>query len=139
MALAIKLTSDFIAMTDAMAEMVKTKGIVFENCNFMLVKVPLEDTTSIVTASEYKQREGYKSGVGRVIATPRLTNPETDADIKVGDYVVYSHEAKYTVNTPVINFLFGLGLKDDGKDPVICIRDVDAIAVISAASLTSSL
>lgn len=139
MGLEIKLNQPFIDMTNTMIEIVKTKGITFENLNFMLVKVPLAETSSIVTAEDFKKRESYKSGVGRVIATPRLINPETDADIRVGDYVVYSHEAKYTVNTPVVNFLFNLNLAEDGKDPIICIRDVDAIAVIRAEVLESGL
>lgn len=135
MALEIKLTEEFTNLTNAMIAEVKKKNIVFENGNLMLVKVPLTENSLIQTAEDFKKREAYKSGVGRVIATPRLLDTAQDADVKVGDYVVYSHEAKYTVNTPVVNWLFGLGLIEDGKDPVILIRDVDIMAVIDAESL----
>lgn len=131
MALELDITKEFFEMTNQMISILDVKKMTSENMNFWLVKVPLKESTVISSVDDFKKREAYKSGFGRVIAAPRLLDHETDAQAEVGDFVVYSHEAKYTVNQPVVNFLFDLKMDyEQGKEPIITIRDVDIIAVI---------
>lgn len=137
MSLKIRINKEFVELTDAMIEIARTKQATFENMNIVLVKLPLEDSSVITTADSFKKMESYKSGLGRVIALPRVLNAEDvgvcPESINVGDYVIYSHEAKYTLNTPVVNFLFDLSLdNEDSKNPVICIRDVDVIGTLKS-------
>lgn len=144
MSLKIKINKEFVELTDAMVEIAKTKKAIFENMNIVLVKLPLEDSSVITTADSFKKMESYKSGLGRVIALPRLLNDENVGvcaeSIQVGDYVIFSHEAKYTLNTPVVNFLFDLNLdNEESKNPVICIRDVDVIGVLKAEIVQTNL
>ena len=136
--LKLDVSPDFIELTNHLIDQIKTKGITFENRNFLLAKVPVKEKAEsiIVISNDSKRVESYKSGVGRVIAAPRILDIEQDADAKVGDYVVYTHESKYAINEPVVNFMFDLDMKfEEGMEPVICIRDVDVLAVIKPEAL----
>ena len=133
MALKLDITKAFVELTDDMIKNAIDEGVSNENCNFTLVKVPLKSTTKIETATDYNNRESYKSGVGRVIITPRLLDPDTDAAPRIGDYVVYSHEAKYTIHQPVVNWIFDMDQEfEEGKEPVINVRDVDIMSILPA-------
>src|SRR3954466_10529873 len=120
MALQLNISKEFLDLSNSMIEALKNKSVVMENCNIAILKVPLINPSPIETAEDFKKREAYKSGVGRVLAIPRLTNHETDPARKGGDYIVYSHEARSSVYLPVVNLIFGMTLDfEEGKDPVI--------------------
>lgn len=127
MGLEISLTDEFRALTDQMISTIREKRIDLENLNFCIIKVPLTNPSVIETAKDFKDREAYKSGLARVLATPRLLDPERDAKVDVGDYILFSHEAKYSIYPAVTRLIFGLDILDE-KDPILFIRDVDIMA-----------
>ncbi len=135
MALKLNLNKDFVELTDMMIKTVKKKKLSFENMNFMICKVPTKDKSStIITISDghEKKREAYKSGIGRIISVPRLLNEKTDANPSIGDYVIYSHEAPYSVYETVTDYLFDMSMTFNTEDgsPIALIRDVDIFAVL---------
>jgi len=134
----LDVSKDFVELTDHLIEKMTSKKIVFENRNFLLAKVPVKEKadTLIVLANDSKRVESYRSGVGRVVAAPRILDIDQDADVKVGDYVIYTHESKYPLNEPVVNFMFDLEMKmEEGMEPLVCIRDVDVIAVVPSSEI----
>lgn len=136
--LKLNVGSEFQELTDYLITKVKEKNISFENRNFLLAKVPVKEDSKalIITTQDHKRIESYKSGVGRVIATPRILDPEQDANPRVGDYVIYTHESKYALNEPVVNFMFDLNMEVvEDMETLVCIRDVDVIAVVGKDAL----
>lgn len=140
MSFELKVTKDFLEMTDALIESFKEKEASNENGNVLLVKVPLVNTSTIaIVEGKFQQDQIYQSGLARVIGVPRLLTPETDAKIKPGDFVIFSHASKYTLSSLVVQWLLGVKLTENKPNdfveeynsfPVVVITDRDIITVI---------
>lgn len=145
MGLELKITKEFVDLTDAMTAEFKTKSYAAENMNYLLMKVPVSNTSTIqMVQGKFTDTQNYQAGIARVIAAPRLLNLETDAKAKEGDYVVYSHAAKYTVSPLVVKLLFGLELsesrpldfvEENNQQPVITITDQDILLTLPTDSI----
>lgn len=140
MSFELKVTKEFLDLTDSMITSLKEKNTCFENGNVLLVKVPLENKSVIAIApGKFEQDQIYQSGLARVIGVPRLLDEKTDARFKAGDFVIYNHASRYTISTLICHWLFGIKLAENqphnyieeyNNFPVISVTDVDVMAVI---------
>lgn len=148
MALEVKVTQGFLSLTGQLIAKLQADSIEFENMNLLLMKCPLVNTSNIqIVQGKYQKDTMYQAGLARVLAIPRLLDKGTDADVKVGDFVLFSHAAKYTISPLVVNLLFGIKLsenepldfvEENNQNPLITISDRDILAVIPERSITVS-
>lgn len=103
------INTDFKKETDALIERVKARGIKLENGNVLVAKVKVDTKIgSIHLADGYTSREDNKQGFGRILALPgNLGLSEGDAKLKVGDYIIYSHEARYLPYVEAVREVLG--------------------------------
>jgi hypothetical protein len=149
MSFELKVSKDFVEMSDAMIASLFEKKTTQENGNVLLLKVPLLNSSTIaIVEGKYHQDQVYQAGFARVLGCPRLLDANTDAKIKVGDYVIFSHAAKYTISNLVVQWLFGVKLADNkpidfveeyNSSPVIMITDRDVLTVIPEESVHAVL
>ena len=112
----MKVTKDFITITDKLIDLVKLRNIVLENGNVLVAKPQVEEKTEggIYISNETKEKEQYTTGFGRIIAIPRNLRPSNkdgepmDADIRVGDYVIYSHATHYRPTLTGLRVVLGV-------------------------------
>jgi co-chaperonin GroES (HSP10) len=121
------INKDFIAETNKLIEKIKERGIKLENGNVLVAKVKTDRVTSggILLADDHAEREDYKSGFARIIALPPMV--EGDADLKIGQYVMHSHEARYKPYTPALREVLDTYVDDNF---VYSVQDSEVILTV---------
>lgn len=112
----MQVSAEFIQISDKLIELAKLRQITMENGNVLIAKPQIEKKTSggLFIPEETAEREAYATGFGRVIALPRNLRPigddgqPRDADLRIGDYVLYSHASHYRPLLPAVRLLTGV-------------------------------
>lgn len=105
------INKNFIEDTDKIMSAINTRGIKLEHGNVLVAKVKVERVTEsgIHIADDYADREEYKRGFGRILALPT----DYEGPLKVGQYVMFSHEARYKLYLTAIREILGINIIDD--------------------------
>jgi len=125
------INKTFIEETDKIIARLKDRGVVLENGNVLVAKVKTDRVTKggIILADDAVDLEDYHNGFARILALPRLLDSQNgDADLKVGDYVLHSHEARYKPYTPALREMLDLVIEDNF---VYAVQDADVIITVS--------
>jgi co-chaperonin GroES (HSP10) len=112
----MRVTDSYIQITNKLIELVESRKIRMENGNVLIAKPEIEETTAggLVIPSAALEREKYATGFGRVISLPRNLRPvgadgfALDADLKVGDYILYSHSTHYRPLPAAVRLMLGV-------------------------------
>lgn len=121
--------------TDTLIEKIGARGIKLENGNVLVAKVKVDKVSSggIILADAAVDRDDYKQGFGRVLALPgNLGLREGDAKLAVGDYVIFSHEARYVPYVEAVREMFGSLVEEKF---IIAVQDSEVIMHIPSAQL----
>lgn len=119
------ITEEFLDETDALIKHIREYPVVCLNGEVMIAKQPPPKKTAggLLLTGDYKRREGYFHGLGRVIMVPKTPYKAMggelplEEDIKVGDFVLYTHTARYKPAAQILNFLLDKKVEeDDVKD-----------------------
>lgn len=105
------INKNFIKDTDQVIEKLAVRGIKFEHGNVLVAKVKVDRVTSagIHIADDYADREEYKSGFARILALPS----DYEGPLKIGQYVMFSHEGRYKLYLSSIREVLGLEVIDN--------------------------
>lgn len=131
------VTKEFEQATDKLIAAFKKKIKNVENGNLFIAKHVMEEKTKggIIITEKSKELENRRSGYGRVLAKAR--NIKTldsegqmtgDADVEVGDYVIFTHEAVYKPPHGVLVNRLGIVYPED---MIWVITDRDIITVFN--------
>lgn len=108
------ITQEFIETTDRLIRHLQEYPIEALNGNLVVYKPkpPTKTKGGLFISELESQKDSYFKGVSRVIMMPTTPFETTDGQlpltskIKVGDYVLFSHTARYKPQPDVINFIF---------------------------------
>lgn len=122
------INKGFIEETDKLIAQIQARGIKLENGNVLVAKVKTDRVTSggIHLADDHAAREDQKHGFGRVLALPPMV--EGDADLKIGDYVLHSHEARYKPYVPALREILDVQVDDNF---IYSVQDSEVILTIN--------
>lgn len=135
-ALEIELTKETIQFAETLSKSIEEDKIPFENSNVLLLKLGTVDKTEggLHMVTSMQDSEGYKAGLGIVLAVPRLLDESRDAKIAVGDLAFFTHESHYTIYKGALQLLFANPLK--GIDPkIVCVSDADLFCTVPRETL----
>lgn len=124
------INKNFIEDTDKIIEQVKNRGINLEHGNVLVAKVKVDRVTAagLHLADDYLDKENYKSGFARIIALPS----DYAGPLKAGQYVMFSHEARYKLYLMTIREVLGINVIDDF---LYVVQDNDVILTVNAETL----
>jgi co-chaperonin GroES (HSP10) len=107
------LNPDFVKETDKLIAAVIERGIQCENGNVMVAKVRAEQKTSggIILTDDTIKSEEYFNGFARILALPPLG--EGDPSLRVGDYVMFSYEARHKPHFKSLSEIFGFPVQEN--------------------------
>lgn len=135
----LEITKEFIEFTDLLIKQHKEQGLVQECGNILVAKLnPAEKVGSLVMDVNHLEREAYKIAIARIIAVPRLMLPEQgDPELKIGDYIVFTHEARYVIHPAVLCMLFDANAMPDKT--LVTVKDSEVLLTVPASSLHKRL
>lgn len=125
------INAEFIQETDALIERVKEREIQLENGNMLVAKVRVDTKTAggLFLSDDAVKLKEYHSGFGRILALPNnLGLAEGDAKLRVGDYIIFTHESRYRVFEEAIREVLGSVVE---KDTIFAVQDSEVILHIS--------
>lgn len=104
------INQKFVEDTNALIALFKERQVRVHNGNIIIAKVMLDRVTKggLLLSEEHVEREEYKSGFGRILAIADEANP-----FKVGDYIIFSHEARYKPYISAVRELLGIEVPDN--------------------------
>lgn len=120
------INKNFIEDTNKIITQVIERGIKLEHGNVLVAKVKVDRVTKggiHLTESSAKTEE-YKTGFARILALPSDYGP---GPLKVGQYVMFSHEARYYLYPSSFSEVLGLEII---KDFVYTVQDNNIILTI---------
>jgi co-chaperonin GroES (HSP10) len=126
------INPEFVAETDKIIEKIQERGIQLENGNVLVAKVKLERRTpgGLVLSEDSLKKEDYKNGLARILALPsNLGLSEGDAKLKVGDYIMHTHEARYLPYVDSIREVLDVMVD---KEFIYAVQDAEVILTIGA-------
>lgn len=120
------INKNFIEDTNKVINAVKERGISLEHGNVLVAKVKVDRMTAggIHIHDDYADREEFKSGFARILALPS----DYSGPLKVGQYVMFSHEARYKLYISSLREVLGLEVIDNF---VYAVQDNNVILTIS--------
>jgi hypothetical protein len=106
------INKEFIAETDKLIGKIAERGVKLENGNMLVAKVKSDRQTKggLFLSEDHAEIQDYHSGFARILALPPLR--EEDAQLKVGDYIMHSHEARYLPYGPAIREVLDYFVED---------------------------
>lgn len=125
------INAEFIQETDALIEKIKERSIQLENGNLLVAKVKVDTKTSggLFLSDDTVKNKEYHSGFGRILALPNNLRPdEGDANLKIGDYICFTHESRYRLFEEAIREVLGTTIE---KDLLFAVQDSEVILHIS--------
>ena len=128
------INKQFIKDSDQIIQAVRERGVKLEHGNVLVAKVQMDRKTAggITLVDDYVDREEYKAGFARILALPEGFGGPSDADLKVGQYVIFSHEARYKPYLTALREVLGLEIIDNF---VYTVQDNNIILTIDAEKL----
>lgn len=104
---------EFIEETDKLIALIAERSIRCENGNLLVAKIRAEEKTAggIILTDDTKKIEEYHNGFARILALPPLA--EGDAQLRVGDFVMFSHEARYKPHYKSLSEVFGQAIPEN--------------------------
>ena len=125
------INKNYIEETNKLITTVIERGIKFEHGNVLVAKVKVDRITSsgIHLSDDYADKEEYKSGFARIIALPT----DYEGPLQVGQYVMFSHEARYKLYLTSIREILGLPVDDN---MLYAVQDNNIILTIDKDKLT---
>lgn len=105
------INKEFIKdVTEVMAKL-NGRKIMFLHGNVLIAKVKMDRITpgGIVISDDFAEREDFKSGFAKILALDEGYGGE----LKIGDYILFSHEARYKPYTPALREILGLQIPDN--------------------------
>ena len=110
------ITKEFTELTDKLIKLWDEKVKSTENGNIIVAKPTMEEKTKggLYLSDGAKALSEKLTGFGRVIAVARNIIPTKDgeltgdADVKVGDYILFVHEAVYKPPRQALQQLLGI-------------------------------
>lgn len=120
------INEKFIKDTNELIEQVKKRGINFIHGNVLVAKVKVDRQTpgGIIISDDYADREEFKSGFARIISLYE----DYEGPLKVGQYIMFSHEARYKLYTSAFREVMGIEFPDN---TLYTIQDNNAILTIA--------
>lgn len=101
----------FIDETVKIMAKLAERQIKFLHGNILVAKVKMDRLTAggIIISDDYADREEFKSGFAKILALDEGYSGE----LKVGDYVMFSHEARYKLYTAALREILGHEVQDN--------------------------
>lgn len=105
------INQDFIRETDAIINQLFERQIRFEHGNVLVAKVKMERVTpgGVIISDDYAAQEEFKSGFARILALPS----GYDGLLTIGQYVIFSHEARYKLYPAALREVLGMNVADN--------------------------
>lgn len=105
------INKNFIEDTNKIIDSIEKRGIKLEHGNVLVAKVKIDRVTSsgIHLADDYADKEDYKRGFARILAMPS----DYIGPLAVGQYVLFSHEARYKLYITAIREILDIQVIDD--------------------------
>ncbi len=125
------INKNFIADTDTLIKQIRARGIRFEHGNVLVAKVKADRITKggIHLTESATHVEEFKTGFARVLALP---SDYGSGPLKVGQYVMFSHEARYYPYPASLSEVLGLEII---KEFLYTVQDNNVILTIEAETL----
>lgn len=131
------INKEFIAETDKIIEKIRLRGVKLENGNMLVAKVKNDRVTKggLYLSDASVEKEDFKSGYARVLALPENTD-ESSPRLRVGDYVLHSHEARYMPYPSAIRDVLDHLVEEK---TIYAVQDNEVILSVSAEVLHSNV
>lgn len=106
------INAEFIKDCERVIEHLGDRKIFFEHGNVLIAKVKVDRMTKsgLHIADDYAKREEFKSGFAKILALP---SDYGGGPLRVGDYIMFSHEARYPLYLPAIREILGMEVEAD--------------------------
>lgn len=111
--MSLHVNEEFLEFTDNLIKHVTQYDVKTLNGDILIAKPlpPKVTKGGLIVDAGYNRRTNYYSGFGRVIMLPDTPFTTTegelplDKNIKVGDFVVFTHSSRYKPSPALLNFI----------------------------------
>ena len=104
------INEKFVKDTDQLIQAFKERNVKIHSGNMIIAKVALDRVTKggLLLSDSHVELEEYKQGFGRILAMADESN-----QFKVGDYIIFSHEARYKPYINAVREFLGIEVPDN--------------------------
>lgn len=128
------INKSFIEETDRIIKQLADRKITFLHGNILVAKVKMDRLTSggIIISDDYADREEFKSGFARLLAL----DDGYSGPLSVGDYIMFSHEARYKLYPAAVREVLKIEVQDNF---LYTIQDNNAILKVPKETLHENI